>query len=132
MFVRAETTGGQGASQPGWYPLRLNLDIKYWQKVSGGEYSKEMVNAWVHAVGLSSALPLSLTATLATVLASTSSMMLMYLIQVRFRDYHKPELTLRGHEYDLRITFTPCTWLEVCDGLSLSKTIWNLITLLPT
>jgi hypothetical protein len=32
MFVRAETADGQGANTPGWYPMRMQLDIKYWQR----------------------------------------------------------------------------------------------------
>ena len=45
---------------------------------------------------------------------------------VRFRDYYRPDLTLRGHEYDLRITFTPTEWIEVLDGFALSDSTYLL------
>ena len=34
-------------------------------------------------------------------------------------DFMKPETTLRGHEYDLRVTFRPVTWLVVLNTFSL-------------
>ena len=41
-----------------------------------------------------------------------------------FRDFHNPS-TVRGHEYDLRVTFFPMTWLEVLDGFAFSDaTSW--------
>ena len=42
------------------------------------------------------------------------------------RDFHQPEVTLRGHEYDLRITFVPLNWLGVLDGFALSLSTYLL------
>jgi len=88
MFVRADTAGARDGGVAGWYPLRLQLDIKYWQKTDN---TKQLVHCWL-----------------------------------RFREYHRPDLTLRGHEYDLRVTFTPSDWLTVLDAFGLSDTTYLL------
>jgi hypothetical protein len=32
LFVQADTQGAQGADTPGWYPLRMQLRLMYWQR----------------------------------------------------------------------------------------------------
>jgi len=88
MFVRADIAGAVDGGLAGWYPLRLQLDIKYWQKA---DKTKQMVHCWL-----------------------------------RFREFHRPDITLRGHEYDLRITFTPSDWLTVLDAFGLSDSTYLL------
>ena len=46
-----------------------------------------------------------------------------------FREYHRPDVTLRGHEYDLRITFTPCSWLRVLNAFGLSDLTYLIVYL---
>ena len=93
MFVQADTV----TQIPGWYPLRMQLDLQYWQRdicsyfTGVCEQKKELVSA-----------------------------------KLKLRDYHRPAVTLRGHEYDLRITFVPITWLSVLDGFALSDSTYIL------
>lgn len=96
MFVQADTLT-EGANTPGWYPLRMQLNLQYWQRdicsrTTGlCQQKKELVSA-----------------------------------KLKLREYHRPQVTLRGHEYDLRITFVPIAWLDVLDGFALSDQTYLL------
>ena len=68
---------------PGSFPHRTQLELKYWQRRTNSPTATEIFSKEL-VEGL-----------------------------LRLREFHRPPSTLRGHEYDMRVTFIPVDWMGV-------------------
>lgn len=87
MFVRADMNDYVNEKfNANWFPHRMQLQLKYWQKRdSGTVYKKRLVKG-----------------------------------NLILADYMRPPSgSVRGYEYDLRITFIPVPWIDVLNQFAL-------------
>lgn len=80
-------------SRSGWFPHRVHLELKYWQRKSSSSkaFSKELLQG-----------------------------------VLLLRDFNRPPSTLRGHEYDMRISLVPVDWMGVFNQFALSTSTYVL------
>ena len=101
LFVQTDVSKKQGERHDidSWFPHRIQLQIRYWQRKTGGQFLKRLVRGTMF-----------------------------------MGEYQTPEAygasTVRGHEYDLRITLVPVTWVEVLDEFALDLPTYLIIYVL--
>ena len=85
MFVRTDVTDYEGERDSDqWFPHRMQLQLKYWQKKVGSVYKKRLVQG-----------------------------------KLILSEFMRPPTTVRGYEYDLRVTFIPVAWIDVLNLFAL-------------
>ena len=91
MFVRTDVTDYEGERDSDqWFPHRMQLQLKYWQKKVGTVYKKRLVQG-----------------------------------KLILSEFMRPPTTVRGYEYDLRVTFIPVAWIDVLNLFALQVSAFN-------